>query len=76
MFGPDESIPEEFEEKDIMPIKPFEIEKSSFGSEYSVFLPVTLHGYDLWKSNPKFSKGIFASKEDAQKEIIKYKKYF
>ena len=70
---PDESIPERLEEKDIKPVRPFEIEESVFGQECSVFLPVgSIDGQGFETGVPKFSKMIFASREDAEKEIKKY----
>ena len=77
MAGVDEMIPEKLEEKDMKPVRPFEIERSPFGLECSVFLPVVLVDIPgMWKGNPEFSKRIFASEKDAKKEIKKYKKYF
>ena len=75
MVGPDESIPEKFEAKDIKPTRPFEIKKASFGDEYFVFLPVVVDSHDVRQNdNPKFSKRMFASKSDAQKVVKKYLK--
>ena len=73
MTGLDESIPEEFEEKDIKPLKPLEIEKASFGDECSAFFPANaVSSQNVKESIPKFIRMIFASREDAEKEVKKY----
>ena len=73
MLAPDESIPKKLEEKDMEPIRPFEIEKAPFGTECSVFLPVaSVDIPGIWKGEQKFSKRVFATEKDAKKEIKKY----
>ena len=73
MLVPDESIPKNLEEKDMKPIRPFEIEKAPFGTECTVFLPVaSVDIPGIWKGEQKFSKRVFASEKDAKKEIKKY----
>jgi len=71
----EKSTPEEFEENDIRPVKPFEIEEYPFGKECSVFFPATrVDSHGVWKGNQKFVKMVFATKKDARKEIKKYLK--
>jgi len=75
VFFSNESTLESFEEKDISPARPFEIERSPFGSECSVFFPAAwVYGQGLDRTTQRFSKVIFASEQDAKKEIANYKK--